>query len=77
MADFANVNVGDTIVSRGASAIFPRGVMVGTIAQLERKPSLGKLDVSVQLAVNFAKLRNVAIVNHVYKEELMLLESDD
>ena len=77
MADFANVNVGDTIVSRGASAIFPRGVIVGTIAQLERKPSLGKLDVSVKLAVNFAKLRNVAIVNHVYKEELMLLESDD
>ena len=74
MADYADVKVGDTVITRGASAIFPRGIDVGVISEIERKPSLGKLDVRVKLSVDFARLRNVAVVDHVYKEELQNLE---
>ncbi|TXC75610.1 rod shape-determining protein MreC [Luteibaculum oceani] len=74
MADYADVTEGDTVVTRGASAIFPRGIMVGTIEEINRKPELGKLDITVNLSVDFAKLRNVILVKHVYKEELENLE---
>lgn len=62
------INVGDTIETTGYSAIFPEGVMVGTISEFE-KPGGDFYNIKVQLSTDFRKLRYVDIIGNIRKQE--------
>jgi rod shape-determining protein MreC len=53
---------GDTLVTSGLSAIFPEGLLVGTVAAVRPGPSGLLLDVIVDPAVDFTRLEEVYVL---------------
>jgi rod shape-determining protein MreC len=68
------INTGDTVETTGYSAIFPEGVMIGTISEFER---LGGdfYEISVALNNDFKKLRFVTVIGNLRKDEQLELEN--
>lgn len=63
------VNEGDTIETTGFSAIFPEGILIGTISDYE-KVGGDFLKIYVSLATDFKKLNYVDVIkNHKKKEQ--------
>jgi rod shape-determining protein MreC len=69
-----SLNAGDTIVTSGFSAIFPEGIMVGTIEDF-RIEGGNFFSIRVNLATDFRKLNYVYVINNILREELLELES--
>jgi rod shape-determining protein MreC len=69
-----NVAEGDTVETTGYSAVFPEGIMVGTIGEFE--VSGGDFyDIKVRLSTQFRKLNYVYVVVNFKKDEQQELES--
>jgi rod shape-determining protein MreC len=64
---------GDTIVTSGFSAIFPPGLMAGTLTG-DQKRGGDFLTLKVQLSVDFKKLTTVYMIGNLSKEERKDLE---
>jgi len=69
-----NVSVGDTVVTRGASAIYPKGILIGTVDEVAVNEGSNFHDIKVKLAVDFNKLRYVDVIENILKEEQRELE---
>jgi rod shape-determining protein MreC len=67
------VNVGDTIETTGYSAIFPEGVMVGTIRDFEKKGG-DFYKIAILLRTDFKKIHFVDIIGNMKKTEQLELE---
>lgn len=66
---------GDTIVTSGYSAVFPQGLMVGTVDSIaDSNDGLSYL-LRVQLATDFACLDNALIISNDHREEQHALET--
>lgn len=68
------VNVGDTVETTGYSAIFPEGLMVGTVSDFEK---LGGdfYKITITLATDFKKLHFVDIIGNMKKSEQIELQN--
>jgi rod shape-determining protein MreC len=67
------LNVGDTIETTGYSAVFPEGVMVGTVSDFERKGG-DFYKINVSLTTDFKKLHFVDVIGNMKKAERLGLE---
>jgi rod shape-determining protein MreC len=67
------VSLGDTIETTGYSALFPEGVLVGTISDYEKKGG-DFYKITVLLATDFRKLQYVDIISNLKKTEQLHLE---
>jgi rod shape-determining protein MreC len=67
------LNVGDTIETTGYSAIFPEGVMVGTVNDFEKMGG-DFYKINVSLITDFKKLHFVDIIGNMKKTEQLKLE---
>jgi len=65
---------GDTILTSSYSSIFPAGIMVGTIEQVEQITGNTFNNLKIRLSTDFGKLSYVYIVNNLLKEEQENLE---
>lgn len=65
---------GDTVVTSGYSAIFPKDLMIGTISKIEKTGSTNFYKLQVDLSANFKGLFNVYVVNNKNRREQVLLE---
>lgn len=74
IAKHVKIAPGDTIVTSSYSAIFPEGIMIGVIAQVNAETSDNFQDIDVKLSTPFASLSYVYIVGNLYKEEQRALE---
>lgn len=81
--DYINLNfiprhvepiVGDSIVTSGYSGIFPEGILIGTIATMEKTKEAPFYELKVKLAQDFRKLSYVAVVKSNLLNELDSLE---
>ena len=68
---------GDTIVTSGYSAVFPAGIMVGTVMADQEKRNENFFTLKVKLSTDFTTLSDVQIVENVQKPELNQLEKSD
>jgi rod shape-determining protein MreC len=68
-----DVQVGDTIVTRGASAIYPRGILIGTVSDVG-ETSGNFHEIQVRLSNDFGKLRYVNVVENLLREEQKTIE---
>jgi rod shape-determining protein MreC len=68
-----SVNVGDTIEATGYSAIFPEGVMIGTVSEYE-KVGGDFYKITVSLITDYKKLHFVDIIGNLKKTEQLELE---
>ncbi len=67
-----NVEVGDTIVTSGFSAIFPAGELIGFVESINKKTA-NFLSIKVKLATDFKRISDVYIIAHTKQEELQEL----
>ena len=68
--------VGDTVVTSGFNAIFPEGIMIGTISEVELSPEALTYDLTVVLSQDFRKLAYVSVVKSNLKSEQDKLEEE-
>lgn len=68
-------NVGDTIVTSGYSAVFPEGIIVGTVAGRARAITDNFVSLKVKLTTNFSQLSTVRVITNGMRDELMTLEN--
>jgi rod shape-determining protein MreC len=71
----AAIQVGDTIITSAASAIFPEGVLIGVIEQFQLKDGDNFYDITLRLSTDFGKLSYIYVVNNLRKEEQLMLEA--
>ncbi len=67
------INTGDTVVTSGFSAIFPEGIMVGTISEFEIRGGNFYTAV-IELSTDFRKLTHVYVIENIFREELLELQ---
>ena len=70
VARHVDVQVGDTIVTSGMSAIFPAGMPVGVVSHVNLGEGDSYYDIDVQLATEFRSLRSVHVVRYALRAEL-------
>ena len=68
----ATINIGDTIVTSGRSAIFPEGILVGTVNNIDSREKSNII--AIKLFNDMSSLRNVYIINNFDKKEIRDLE---
>ncbi|MCZ2083681.1 MULTISPECIES: rod shape-determining protein MreC [unclassified Kaistella] len=71
---YVPLQVGDTIVTDGKSAIFPQGIMVGKIAGYEVDSKTGFWDISVELSEKMGNLSKIYVVKNLKKAEVRKIE---
>jgi rod shape-determining protein MreC len=64
---------GDTVVTSGYSAIFPEGIMVGTVRDFEAVEG-NFYTITVDIAVDYKKLSHVYVIRNLLREEQLELE---
>jgi rod shape-determining protein MreC len=69
------VTPGDTLVSSGYSAIFPEGLVIGTLTG-EQKKGGDFVTLKVELSADFKKLTNVYIISNLSREERDTIEAE-
>ena len=68
------VVIGDTIITNGYSAIFPEGVLIGTVKNILKNKYDGYFDISVSLFEDFNQLNYVYIIHSDEAAEQLKLE---
>jgi rod shape-determining protein MreC len=68
------VQTGDTVVTSGFSAVFPEGIMVGVIENIENAGG-NFHEIKVKLSTDYRKLYHVNLIRFIYKAELEELEN--
>jgi rod shape-determining protein MreC len=66
--------IGDTVVTSGYNAVFPPGVMIGTISKLDLDKEALFYDIKIKLSQDFQKLSYVTVVKSHLKHEQDSLE---
>lgn len=69
------LSVGDSIVTSGFSTVFPENIFVGTVRDWQIRRGEVFYTAEIDLALDFNKLTNVFIVNYLFREEQLELES--
>lgn len=72
----AEFQKGDTVVTSGYSTIFPPGVMVGTIAELDNDRAHNFYSLKIKLATDFQGLKAVRVLKNVYWKERLIVEQE-
>ncbi len=73
---YAKFEIGDSIETSGYSAIFPEGLLVGTIEDMDDAENGVSYNIRIRLAVDFACLRDVIVIdNKDLTERRRVLES--
>ncbi len=67
------VELGDTVKSSANSAVFPEGLMIGTITEIERLNN-DFYSIDVKLSVDFSSIKYVDVIEFRHKNELDELE---
>jgi rod shape-determining protein MreC len=73
---YISVAKGDTIVTSGFSAVFPEGIMVGTVDDYKVSDDANYLRLKIRLATRFDALSNVRVVRYKHRDELKKLEGE-
>ncbi len=68
------INKHDTIVTSGFSAIFPQGILIGTVDSIQRVTEDNFYDIRIKLSVDFKNLRYVYIIENKDFNERTILE---
>ena len=65
-----DITKGDTIVTSGYNSIFPEGIDIGIVDEVQTGEETNYLDITLSLAVDFSKLTYVYLVENTMQVEL-------
>jgi len=74
---YAEIKIGDTIVTSGYSTIFPRDIDIGVIDNFGLKKGTSNLNIEVKLSADMTNLSTVYIINNKHKEEIIELQEEN
>ncbi|MCM2278228.1 MAG: rod shape-determining protein MreC [Oligoflexia bacterium] len=63
-----DIQPGDSLVSSGLGGIFPKGIPVGTVSKVNRKPFGISQEVEIRPSVDFSKLEEVLVITRFDSE---------
>ncbi len=67
---YAQLNIGDTIVTSGYSTIFPKGIAVGSIADFKIEPGGEMFLTKIKLFEDFNVANEAYVINSIFKTEV-------
>ncbi|MBA6155934.1 rod shape-determining protein MreC [Tenacibaculum sp. S7007] len=70
----ANFKIGDTIITGGRSTIFPKGIPIGTVADIPEKLSATNT-INIKLFNDMANLGHIYIITNLNKKEIKTVEN--
>jgi len=70
----ANINIGDTIISSGNSAIFPIGITIGKVISFQKIPGGNFYKIKIRFFEDLNRLHYVYVTESIIKEEKESLE---
>jgi rod shape-determining protein MreC len=73
---YITVSKGDTVVTSGFSAIFPEGIMVGTVEEYNIGEDANFLKLKIRLSTKFDALSNVRVIRYTHRDELKKIEEE-
>lgn len=76
MATHARIHVGDTVVTRGSSAIFPPGLPVGVISEIVEVPGSNFHQIEIELITTYDNLNYVYVIGNILQQEQLELENE-
>lgn len=65
---------GDTVVTSGYSAVFPEGIPVGIVEEINDSEDGLFFELRVRLSTDFSKINDVRIINDRFREEEKMLD---
>jgi len=68
--------VGDTVVTSGFSAVFPPGIIVGTVVRSDESGTSGGSTLKVKLSTDFRRLTNVRVIQNNYQDAQWAVEQE-
>lgn len=71
---YVPLKVGDTVETDGKSAIFPKGVMIGTVSGYEVDSKTGFWDISVELSERMGTLNKIYVVKNLKIAEVQKIQ---
>lgn len=75
VSKFAPVKIGDTIITGGQSAIFPKGIGIGVIESFETDISGDTYNIEIKLFNDMTNIGNIYILENLDREEIKTLEN--
>lgn len=74
---YADVKIGDQVITNGFSTIFPKGVKIGKVHSFDINKNGAFYDVSVIPEVDFASLRYVYVLKANFAEQMISFTEDE
>ena len=69
-------NVGDIVVTSGFTAVFPPGIIVGTVVESNNSGTTGLYSLKIKLATDFQRLATVRVVKNTFQNEQWSVEQE-
>jgi rod shape-determining protein MreC len=69
------VSVGDSLVTRGSDAMFPKGILVGIVISVDNETGESFQQVKIKLAEDFSSINKVKVINYIKQQEIIQLEN--
>ena len=71
----AQISLGDTIITGGYSTIFPEGINIGIIEELDILDNQNYYNIIIKPFLDYADVKSVYIIHNLQREEIKELES--
>jgi len=72
----AKINIGDSVVTGGMSAIFPENIKIGIVSNVSTNKNLDNyLRIEIKLHNDMSKLRNIYLLSSLFKNEIEQLKT--
>lgn len=72
----SEINIGDSVFTNGYSNIFPKGLFIGTVKEVQVGNNASFLTIKVNLATHYTGIYTVYLVENLYKSELDTLKAN-
>ena len=69
-------NAGDTVVTSGFSAVFPPGIIVGTVEEAYNAGASGSYALKIKLSTDFRRLSPVRVVKNLFQNDQWEVEQE-
>jgi len=72
----SEINIGDSVFTNGYSNIFPKGLLIGTVKEVQVGNNASFLTIKVKLATHYTDIYTVYLVENLFKSELDTLKAN-
>ncbi len=72
----SEINIGDSVFTNGYSNIFPKGLFIGTVKEVQVGNNASFLTIKVKLATHYTDIYTVYLVENLFKSEIDSLKAN-